>query len=385
MKYLFLLWGNLKRKKIRTLFTLLSIVIAFLLFGLLAAIKQATTAGIDMAGVDRLVTTHKVSLIQFLPVYYQERIRQLDGVEEVSSATWFGATYQNSRNVIGAFPVNPQNYLQMYPEYLLPNEQKQAWFSDRTGMLVGKTLAEQHGWQVGDRVPITSSIWSRKDGSFTWEMTISGIYSTQNDRGEQSSILMHYDYFNEARSFAQDMVGWFVVSIKDPQTAPAIAAQIDTLFTNSPAETKTSTEKAFAQGFANQIGDISTIVTVVAGAVFFTMLLVTANTMMQSVHERTRELGILKTLGFSSTVVTSLVLLEAILITAIGGIAGLLLAQMVIGAMSSTVQNFFPVFYLPLRDIIIGLLFMLLFGLIAGALPAAYTMRLRVVDALRRA
>lgn len=385
MKYLFLLWSNLKRKKVRTLFTLLSIVMAFLLYGLLAAVEKATVAGLDLAGVDRLVTIHKVSLIQFLPISYEGRIRQVEGVAEVSNSTWFGALYQDSRHVIGAFPVEPEEYLHMYPEFVLPEEQKKAWLADRGGMIVGKMLAAKHGWKVGDRVPLKSDIWSKQDGSFTWELNVSGIYSTKNNIGDQSSIFMRYDYFNESRSFAKDRVGWFVVKIKDPEHAPAIAAKIDALFANSPAETKTSTEKAFAQSFANQIGDIAAIITAVVGAVFFTMLLVTANTMAQSVRERTRELALLKTLGFSGLVVTALVLAESLLITALGGVIGLGFAEVAIVITGDTVRNYFPVFYLPARDIVIAFMLMLVFGLLAGALPAAQTMRLKVVEAMRRA
>lgn len=385
MKYLFLLWGNLKRKKVRTLFTLLSIVMAFLLYGLLAAVEKATGAGLDLAGVDRLVTIHKVSLIQFLPISYENRIRQVEGVAEVSNSTWFGALYQDSRHVIGAFPVEPQEYLHMYPELLLPEEQKRAWLADRAGMIVGKALAAKYGWKVGDRIPLTSDIWAKQDGGFTWEMNISGIYSAKDNLGDQNSILMRYDYFNESRAYAKDTVGWFVIKIKDPDHAPAIAARIDALFANSPAETKTSTEKAFAQSFANQIGDIAAIITAVVGAVFFTMLLVTANTMAQSVRERTRELALLKTLGFSGNAVTVLVLAESLLITALGGVLGLACAEIAIAISGDTVRNYFPVFYLPARDIAIASVYILVLGLLAGALPAAQTMRLKVVDAMRRA
>lgn len=385
MKYFFLLWSNLKRKKVRTLFTLLSIVMAFLLYGLLAAFEKATVAGLELAGVDRLVTIHKVSLIMHLPISYENRIRQVEGVAEVSNATWFGALYQDSRHVIGAFPVEPREYLHMYPELLLPEEQKKAWLADRAGMIVGKDLAAKYGWKVGDRIPLTSDIWAKQDGSFTWEMNISGIYSAKDKGGDQNSILMRYDYFNETRAIAKDTVGWFVIRIKDPEHAPAIAAKIDALFANSSAETKTSTEKAFAQSFANQIGDIAAIITAVVGAVFFTMLLVTANTMAQSVRERTRELALLKTLGFSGRSVTLLVLAESLLITALGGVLGLACAELAIAIAGGAVRNYFPVFYLPARDIGIACVYIVVLGLLAGALPAAQTMRLKVVDALRRA
>jgi putative ABC transport system permease protein len=384
VKYLVLLASNLTRKKLRTLFTLLSIVMAFLLYGLLAAVEKATVAGLDLAGIDRLVTIHKVSLIQFLPISYKNRIRQVEGVADVSSSTWFGALYQDSRHVIGAFPVDPTEYLHMYPEILLPEGQKKAWLADRAGMIVGRVLAAKYGWKVGDRIPLTSDIWSKQDGNFTWEMNISGIYGTKDNLGDQSSILMRYDYFNESRAYSKDTVGWYVVKITDPQHAPAIAAKIDALFANSPAETKTSTEKAFAQSFANQIGDIAAIIAAVVGAVLFTMLLVTANTMGQSVRERTRELALLKTLGFSGVAVTTLVLAESLLITTVGGLLGLACAEIAIVLVGDTVRNYFPVFYLPAHDIGIACIYILVLGLLAGALPAAQTMRLKIVDAMRR-
>ncbi len=385
MKYLQLVWASLARKKTRTLLTAGSILIAFLMFGLLSALEKAFTAGVDIAGVDRLVTIHKVSLIQLLPRAYYNRIRAIEGVREVTHATWFGGYYKEPKNFIPTFPVDAETYLKIYPEYEMPPEQRTAFMEDRTGAAIGHVLADRYGWQVGDRVPIRSEIFRQADGSDTWEVTVRAIYRPKDDQGDPTAFMMHYDFFNESLpDGARDTAGWYVIQVEDPDRSAEVAQAIDDRFANSAAETKTSTEKAFAAGFAKQVGDIGAIVTAIVTAVFFTMLLVTANTMGQSVRERTNELAVLKTLGFTNTSVTVLVLLEALAITLVGGVIGLGLAWFIIFAGGDALRQFLPVFYLPWQDIAAGGALMLAFGLIAGALPAGQALRLRIADALRR-
>ncbi|MDH3590065.1 MAG: ABC transporter permease [Gammaproteobacteria bacterium] len=386
MKFLRLIRSSLFRKKTRTFLTVGSIMIAFLMFGLLSAVEKAFTAGVDIAGADRLVTIHKVSLIQLLPRSYLQRIRAVEGVSEVSHATWLGGYYKEPRNFIPAFPVVAETYFEIYPEMEIPPDQMQAWLDDRTGMAAGYVVAEKYGWQIGDRIPIGSEIWRQADGSATWEMTLRAIYRPKDDLGDPTAVMMHYDFFNETlpEGGARDMAGWYVIRVDDPDKAAEIAEEIDNRFANSSAETKTSTEKAFAAGFANQVGNIGAIVTGIVTAVFFTMLLVTANTMGQSVRERTNELAVLKTLGFTNTRVTVLVLIESLVITAIGGLLGLGLAWLVIEGLGDTLRQFLPVFYLPGRDLVVGLVLMTLFGLVAGAFPAGQALRLRIADALRK-
>lgn len=385
MKFLRLVRASLMRKKTRTFLTVGSIMIAFLMFGLLSALEKAFTAGVDIAGADRLVTIHKVSLIQSMPLAYFNRIKSVDGVKDVTHATWFGGYYKEPRNFIPTFPVDAESYLRIYPELEIPADQREAFLQDRTGMAAGYVLAEKYGWQVGDRLPIRSEIYRQSDGSDTWDMTLRAIYRPKDNLGDPTALMMHYDFFNESLpEQVRDQAGWFVMQVTNPDNAAEIAQAIDSQFANSSTETKTSTEKAFAAGFANQIGNIGAIVTGIVTAVFFTMLLVTANTMGQSVRERTNELAVLKTLGFTNNRVTVLVLIESLLITAIGGLLGLGLAWLLIQGLGDALRQFLPVFYLPQRDVVVGLLLMLGFGLLAGTLPAIQALRLRISDALRR-
>ncbi len=386
MKFWPLLWGSLRRRKARTVFTLLSILIAFVLFAYLAAVRVAFSAGVDVAGADRLLTTHKVSIIQPLPASYKDEIARVPGVTAVTHATWFGGIYQNPNNGFqGVFqgPIEPEAFLAMYPEFKVPDDQKRAWIEDREGVLVGITTAKRFGWKVGDRVPIQGTFWRKKDGTKVWEFNVRGIY-TGGKGVDTTQFLFHYDYFDEARQFGQGIVGWYIVRIADPAQTAAVSKKIDALFENSPAETKTVTEKALAQGFADQIGNIGAIIQWILTAVFFTLLLVTGNTIAQSVRERTSELAVLKTIGFTNERTLALVLAESSLLAILGGGLGLALGAMAIAAGDPT-GGFLPIFYFPTRDMILGGILVVLLGVVAGILPALQAMRLSIVDALRRA
>jgi putative ABC transport system permease protein len=385
MKYLHLLWSNLRRHKTRTAFTVLSILIAFLLFAYLAAVRVAFSAGVESAGADRLFTTHKVSIIQPLPFAYLDQIARVPGVVAVTHASWFGGLYKDaSTGFQGVFqsPVDPEAYLAMYPEFRVPEDQKRAWIEDREGVLVGRKTAERYGWTVGQRIPIQATIWRKKGGIPTWEFNIRGIYDGDKNV-DTSQFLFHYAYFDEARQFGQGIVGWYVVRIADPDKAAEMSRRIDALFENSPAETKTVTEKALAKSFADQIGDIGRIIQLILVAVFFTLLLVAGNTMVQSVRERTAELAVLKTIGFTDGRVLMLVLAESCLIAAIGGAAGLALGALMVAGGDPT-NGMLPIFFFPDRDVVLGIFLVAVLGLVTGILPAVQAMRLRIVDALRR-
>lgn len=385
MKYLHLLFSNLGRHKTRTAFTLLSIAIAFLLFAFLAAVKVAFRAGVDTAGADRLFTTHKTSIIQPLPYAYREQIAQVPGVVAVTHSSWFGGIYQDpNKGFQGVFqsPVDPESYLAMYPEFEVAPDQRAAWIGDREGVLIGRKTADRYGWKVGDRIPVQGTIWRKKDGSALWEFNVRGIY--EGKKGvDTTQFLFHYNYFDEARQFGQGIVGWYVVRIADPSQVAELIKRIDALFENSPSETKTMTEKALAQSFADQIGDIGTIIQLILAAVFFTLLLVAGNTMAQSVRERTAELAVLKTVGFSDGRVLALVLAESVLLAVIGGTIGLGLGALMVGQGDPT-GGLLPVFFFPERDVVIGIVMVLLLGVVTGILPAMQAMRLRITDALRR-
>jgi putative ABC transport system permease protein len=383
MKYLPLLWANLRRKRLRTLLTFASVVVAFLLFALLEAVNYALTGGADLAGQDRLVTQHRVSLIQYLPRNYLDRIRGVDGVKVATSEDWFGGIYQDDRNQITAMAVDADTFFEVYPEYAVAPEKMRAWHTTRTSAIVGRDVASRFGWKEGDRVPLRSNIFRQRGGSDTWDLDIVGIYDVPD--GDNTNVFLQYDYLNEARTYGHDEVGWIVMRIDDPNRAQAIESRIDAMFANSSTETRTTTESAFLQGFANQMGNIGKIVTIVAAAVFFTMLLVTANAMAQSVRERVREIAVMRTLGFSNAAVVALVLIEGLALTVIGGAIGLMLGNGMAHSVGKQLQQFVPLMTTPPNAFLAGGVLAVGLGFLSCVLPCLQVWRLEVVDQLRRA
>jgi putative ABC transport system permease protein len=310
-------------------------------------------------------------------------MERVPGVAAVMHWTWFNGIYKNEpKNFFGSFPVDPEPFLAMYPEYLVPAEQKQAWVRTRTGAVVGRSLVKRFEWKIGQHVRLTSPIWPRK-GEDSWEFEIVGIYDGAKKGTDTSGFFFRYDYFDEGRVYGQGLVGWYVVRVKDPDHATDVASAIDAEFANSPYETKSEPEGAFAQGFVQQMGNISTILIAVLSAVFFTILLVAGNTMAQAVRERIQELGVLKAMGFTNGLVLGLVLLESVLLAAVGGVAGLGAAWL-LTSRGSPVPSLLPVFYLPAEYLLLGASFVAALGVLAGILPAVQAMRLRIADALRR-
>jgi len=385
MRFLHLIWSNLKRKKLRTLLTLLSILVAFILFGLLSSIKQALTGGVTIAGQNRLVVRHKVSIIQLLPVSYKQRMERIPGVSLATHQTWFGGVFQREPKVFFMQnPVVPEEFLDMHPELVLPEDQKKAWFQTRTGAIVGRATATRLGWKVGDKVPIFSPIWRKADGSQTWDFDIVGIYDVKEKTGDNMSMFFHYDYFDEARAGAKGQVGWYTIRVTDPSQATEVAKRVDKEFENSDQETKTEPEGAFAQSWAKQVGNIALITAAILGAVFFTILLVAGNTISQAVRERTGELGVLKAIGFTNGQVLGLVMAESCLIAVLGGVLGLALACLIVPVLGKALSGMLPLFFFPIRDVFMGLGLCLALGVLTGIFPALSAMRLRVADALRR-
>jgi len=353
------------------------------LYGYMAAIARALDQGVSMAGADRLLVRNRTTIALPLPEAYDHRIARLPGVDAVSLYVWFGGIYQDPKNFFAQMAVWPEEMLRMYPEYRLSPEDREAWARTRDGAVVGRRTAERFGWKVGDRIPLQATIWRKKDDSSNWEFNLRGIYDADTPGTDTSQFFFHYTYFDESRLFGEGQIGWYYVRIADPSQAPQMAERIDALFANSPAETKTTTEKAFAQAFAKQVGDIGLIVRSILGAVFFTILLVAGNTMAQSVRERTSELAVLKTLGFTDRRLLVLVLAESCLIAVAGGLIGLGVAWLLISRGDPT-GGALPGFFLPTRALAAGLAAVLGLGIVAGIFPAIRAMRLQIVDALRR-
>ena len=384
MKFAHLIWSNLRRKKLRTSLTLLSIVVAFVLFGFLSAIQEALVGGVALAGADRLIVREKVSIINLLPVSYEARIDRIPGVDFSTHQTWFGGIYQDPKNFFMQNPVEPEKFMKMYPEFILPPDEMKAWLATRTGAIVGRRTAERFGWKIGDKVPIRSTIWAQSDGNQTWTFDIVGIYDGAKKGTDTTAMFFRYDYFDEARQQGKGLVGWYSIRVKDPAQAAEVAKRVDAEFENSPRETKTEPEGAFIQGWANAIGNIVFIVAAILSAVFFTILLVAGNTMAQAVRERIGELGVLKAIGFTNAQVVALVLAESCLLTVLGGVIGLGAARAITPVMAERLAGLLPMFFLPTRDLFIGLGLSIVLGLVTGIFPALMAMRLRVADALRR-
>jgi putative ABC transport system permease protein len=381
MKFLPLIWKSIWRKKFRTLLTMGAMFIAFVLFGFLMALRMAFTLGIDVAGVDRLVLIHKISLIMPLPISYQPRLQSMDGVELVTHQSWFGGSYQGRANQFPVIAVDPVSTMKIYPEFRLPADQMKAWMDDRQGAVVGRALADRFGWKIGDRIPLRGDIWRPKQGD-TWEFNIAGIYD--GDEGvDRTQFFFRYDYLDENRQFGQGAVGWYVVKIADPGRAVELSTKFDEMFANSAAETKTTTEKGFMESFAKQIGNLGLIITAVIAVALVQILLVAMIVMAQSVRERTSEIGVLKTLGFSGPAMLAIVLAESIFIAVLGGGLGLLVSWAMVSQGDPT-GGLLPIFVLPTRDVLIGAGLVLALGVFAGLLPALTARRLRIVDALRR-
>lgn len=394
MKFLPLVWGNLGRKRVRTAFTALSIFVSFAVLGLLAALEAGLGQGAGLAGANRLMTIHKISLIQPLPLRYYEQIERVEGVAALTHQSWFGGYYRDERaSRFAQFAVDPETFAEVYgDDFEMPREQLEGWFANRSGAIVGRKIAEEFGWEVGDTIPITPTIWQRRDGQPFWDFKIEGIYSAGQPGADESTLFFHYDYLNEASNVGPpgtqlNMVGQYVVQIEDPDRADQVAAEIDALFANSEFETKTSTEKAFLQGFANQLGNIGAIASGIGAVVLFTLLLVAGNTMAQSVRERTAELAVLKTFGFSDLGVMGLVLAESMLLTVAAGGAGLLAAKVGAPALSTGGGGgiSLPDLWVPNERLALGAALVVAFGVVAAGVPAWQALRLRIVDALRSA
>ncbi len=382
MKYLHLIWAALFRSKTRTFLTLLSVVTAFLLFGMLDSVRVAFNSSANVEGYDRLITTSKLSITQSLPISLETQIAATPGVANVSYGAWFGGIYQDRRNFFPNFAIGP-GFMQLYPEYVIAPEQLEAFESTRTGAIVGKALAEQFGWQIGDAIPLQATIFPTK-GSNDWTFKLVGIFTLADKKrqGEERQLMFNWKYFDEANDYIKGQVHWYVLDLTDASRSTQVALAIDALSENSDHETKTQTEQAFNQGFFKQFADVGLIVTAIMSAVFFTLLLLTGNTMAQAVRERIPELAVLKTIGFSNRTVLLLVLVEAVLLIVIGGAIGLTIASVLMPAVSAASSGVIQLGAVPTSTWLLGLGLMIVIGIVVGALPALRAMRLNIVDAL---
>jgi putative ABC transport system permease protein len=379
VRFLPLLLANLRRKKIRTTLTIGSFVVALFLFGVLAAIRAGFRQGIDIAGADRLVVIGRTGVIQPLPLPYMERIRRIPGVKDIAHSTWFGGVYQDPKNFFPQFVIVPEDWKRMYPEFKVPDDQWRDFLADRQGIVVGRKLAERFGWKIGDTIPLKPPSYL---GGGSWDFHVRAIYHGTRPQDDEGQLWMQHKYFYEkAPSYWQGIVGWYVVRVANPDDALRVARAIDEEFANSQSETRTQTESAFAASFVKQMGNIEFLILAIGSVVFFTLLLVTGNTMAIAVRERTNELAVLKAVGYSDRFVLGFVLAESLLIAGVGGALGLWLAR---GMVAQDITRGLLAMYLPGSALAAGVAVALGTGFLAGLLPAVGAMRLSVVDALRR-
>lgn len=379
MKYLSLVKANLLRKKLRTTLTIGSFVVALFLFGFLAIIHGAFNQGVDVAGVDRLMTINKVSIIQPLPISYRDQILRIPGVKRVTFDVWFGGIYQDPKNFFPSFAIDTENQREVYPELQVADDQWKAFLDDREGAIVGPNTAKRFGWKIGERIPLQAPIYGG-----TFEFNLRGIYHGARQGDDLSQFWIQYKYLDEHRPAAlKGQIGWYTVKLDSADDAPRVVKAIDNMFANSPFETKSETLQAMAASWVKQAGNIEFLILAIGGVVFFTLLLVTGNTMALAVRERIGELAVLKAVGFSDRFVLVLVLAESILIALVGGAIGLALAKLWT-LLGDPTGGMLQSFTLPTLFMLLGIACALAVGVLAGILPATSAMRLRVVDALRR-
>jgi putative ABC transport system permease protein len=382
MKFRGLLFANLFRKKIRLMLTIGSFAAALFLFTFLAVVKSAFSRGVEVAGADRLVVINRTSIIQPLPLAYRDKMMVIPGVKAITHANWFGGVYQDEKNFFPQIAIDIENQREVYSEIVLPDDQWKTFLNDRQGAVVGARTAKRFGWKIGDRIPIKSTLFG---GDSTLEFNIDGIFLNTKPGGDESAFWFQWKYFDENMpADYKGMVGWYVIRLNSPDDAERVAKAIDSEFTNSNYETKTETESAFQAGWAKQFGNIEFLILSIGSVVFFTLLLVTGNTMAIAVRERTGELAVLKAVGFSDRAVLVMVLAESILISIIGGSLGLLLAAAAVPVLASALNGLLPVLVVSYSTLLAGVGFALGVGALAGLIPAFGAMRLRVVDALRR-
>jgi len=382
MKYFSLVWAQLFRSRTRTLLTLFSVIAAFLLFGMLDSVRVAFNSGGSVEGANRLVTASRLSITQSLPIRLETQIRQVDGVRDVAYGMWFGGIYQDPKNFFPNFSVSP-NYFDVYRELQIDPAQLEDWKQTRTGAIVGETLANQFGWKIGDTIPLQATIFPR-GGSNDWPLELKGIFRSK-DRAQASNeerqLMMNWKYFDESNDYIKNQVSWYTITLDNPDHASRMAQAIDAISANSDHETKTQTESAFQQAFVKQFADIGMIVTSIMGAVFFTLLLLTGNTMAQAVRERIPELATLKTLGFKDSTVLTLVMVESVLLIGLGGLIGMGLAALVLPAIAPKSLGMLPP-HVPTPTWLVGIGLIVVIGVVVGLLPALRAKRLKIVDAL---
>src|SRR5512146_1115905 len=382
MKFSRLILAILFRKKVRLLLTIGSFAVALFLFAFLGVVDDAFSRGADVAGADRLVIINRTSIINPLPLSYRDQILRIPGVKSITHNNWFGGVYQDEKNFFPQFVIDPENQRQVYPELVVPDDQWNNFLKDRNGAIVGAATMKRFGWKVGDRIPIKTTLYGL--AGTAWEFNIDGVYHGKDPKDDETQFWLQWDAFEERiPQGIKGQVGWYVLRLDNPDDAVRVAKAIDTMFMNSPYETRTETESAFAASWVKQFGNIKFLIVSIGTVVFFTLLLVTGNTMAISVRERTPELAILKAIGFSDRAVLGFILGESLVIALLGCV-GLILALLAIPVLRRAMAGMLPTLLITPKVLISCVIAALAVGIASAVLPGLGAMRMRVVDALRR-
>jgi putative ABC transport system permease protein len=380
VKFFRLIAAHLTRSKRRTFLTVSSIALALFLFCTLRTVMTSLDAGIRASDDTRLVVRHAASLVFPLPLAYQSRLEQVPGVTRVGYGNWFGGYYQDPKNQFTQFAVDGPSLFDIYPEVLIDPAQREAFLAEQTACITGKTLADKYGWKIGDVIPITGTIYPGE-----WRLTLRGIYKASTPDADENTIFFHWKYVNEGMPQGRkDLVGIYWLKVASPSDAPPVSAAVDAIYENSPQPTKTETEKAFQAGFIQMMGNVSFLLTILGSAIVFAILLVTLNTMMMAARERTTEIAILKTLGFTDGLVLRIVAAEALIVSLLGGLLGCGLAFLIFRRLDFTAGGMFPNFRVLPETVGWGLLVALGMGLASGLVPALTAARLQIANALRK-
>jgi putative ABC transport system permease protein len=373
---------NLNRHRLRLALTILGMAIAVTAVGLLRTVVTAWNAGVDTAASNRMITRHSVSFIFPLPFTYRERIQRMDGVDIVSYANWFGGTYIDKNQFFPRMAIDPETFFRVYPEFVLDQDGYQRFLKTRNGCVIGRKIAKQYGLKIGDNMILDGDIYPGR-----WEFQVAGIYAGKTEKDDETQMLFHWKYLDESLQQSTPIragrVGWYVFTVNDRTKIPAISAAVDREFSNSDAETKTETERAFQQGFVSMSGAIISVISIVSYIIIGIVLLVLANTMIMTARERVREYAVFKTLGFTTFHLTGLIAGESLVVASMGGGLGLLLTFPLCAGFSSALSTFFPVFIVEPSTIAIAAGSALAAGLVASIVPIVRTTRATIVDGLR--
>ena len=383
MHFLKLIFKNTLRHKLRMFLTILGVAVAILAFGLLRTVISTWYLGVEAASANRLVTRNAISLIFPLPLSYKNKIQQVEGVEHVSYGTWFGGIYIDEKNFFANYSMEPQTYLEMYPEIIIPKKQKEAFFRDRKSAVAGRKLAERYGWKIGDIITLKGTIYPGN-----WDFVLRGIYKGRDQNVDETAFFFHWAYLNETMKKTApnraDQVGWYMIEISDPNMAAEVSMRIDQTFKNSLAETLTETEKAFTLGFISMTEAIVIAIQIVSFVIIVIIMAVVANTMAMTARERIGEYAIYKTLGFGWFHIAGLIFGESILVTMSGAFLGILLTYPAADIFSKALSAYFPVFNVEPDTIYLDIGVSLVVALVAGLFPAWRAVNIKVADGLRR-